>query len=388
MSLNLANSMRKQLLKLGLIINPLAGIGGRVGLKGSDGEDIQQLAMQRGAIALAQARMAQALACIVPCKEQVHIYTAAHDMGENLCQRLGFTYTVVSEAPAEHTCASDTEQAVRQCAQQGVDLLIFAGGDGTARNIYHALQQVESHTVAPVIGVPAGCKIHSSVYAVTPAHAGELLALIIKGRALSLGEASVMDIDEEAFRQGRVKARLHGYLNVPAENQFMQNMKDGGVTHEALALQDIAVGIIETMEEESVYLLGSGTTPKAILDELQLPATLLGIDALKNQQLIGRDLGEKQILALLDKHKKVRLITTIIGGQGHLFGRGNQQISPQIIKQLGMKNIDIIATPEKIHSLNGQPLRVDTGDEDLNKALYGMVSVITGYDEKILYRIG
>ncbi len=388
MSLNLASSMRKQLLKTGLIINPLAGIGGRVGLKGSDGEDIQQLAMQRGAVPLAQARMAQTLACIAPYKAQVHIYTAAHDMGESLCRRLGFAYTVVSEAPAEHTCASDTEHAVRQCVAQGVDLLIFAGGDGTARNIYHALQGVESYTVPPVIGVPAGCKIHSSVYAVTPAHAGELLALIIKGRALSLGEASVMDIDEDAFRQDNVKARLHGYLKVPAENQFMQNMKEGGVSHETLALQDIAVGMIEAMEEDTVYLLGSGTTPKAILDEMQLPATLLGIDAVKNQQLIAQDLGEKQILQLLDKYKKVRLITTIIGGQGHLFGRGNQQISPQIIKRLGMKNIDIIATAEKIHSLNGQPVRVDTGDENLNKMLYGMVSVTTGYDEKIFYRIG
>ncbi len=388
MSLSLANNTRKKLLKAGLIINPLAGIGGRVGLKGSDGEDIQQLAMQRGAVALAQERMAQALACIVALKEQVHIYTAAHDMGENLCRHLGFTYTVVSQAPAEYTCASDTEYAVQQCVEQGVDLLIFAGGDGTARNIYHALQCVDSHTVPPVIGVPAGCKIHSSVYAVTPAHAGELLALIIKGRALLLAEASVMDIDEAEFRQDRVKAQLHGYLNVPAENQFMQNMKEGGICHEALALQEIAAGIVEMMEADTVYLVGSGTTPGAILDEMQLQATLLGIDAVKNQQLIARDLSEKQILQLLDKHKKVRLITTIIGGQGHLFGRGNQQISPQIIKRLGMKNIDIIATVEKIHSLNGQPVRVDTGDENLNKKLYGTVSIITGYDEKILYRIG
>ncbi|VAW65028.1 Uncharacterized protein SO_3077 [hydrothermal vent metagenome] len=374
--------------KLGLIINPLAGIGGRVALKGSDGEGIQQLAMQRGAIPLAQARMAQALELIIPHKEQVHIYTAAHDMGENLCRYLGLACTVVSEAPVEHTRACDTENAVLQCLAQGIDLLLFGGGDGTARNIHHALQGVDSHSVPPVTGVPAGCKIHSSVYAVTPVHAGELLALLIKGRALSLVEASVMDIDEDAFRHDRVKARLHGYLNVPAENRFMQNMKEGGVSHEAVVLLDIAAYMLEIMEEDTLYLIGSGTTTKAILDEMQLPATLLGIDAVKNQQLIARDIDEKQILQLLDKYKKVRLVMTIIGGQGHLFGRGNQQISPQVIKRLGMKNIDIIATTEKIHSLDGRPIRVDTGDEELNRTLYGMVPVISGYDEKTLYRIG
>ncbi len=371
--------------KLGLIINPVAGIGGRVALKGSDGEEIQKLALQRGAIPLAQQRMREALQKLCEYEAEIHIYTAANEMGENLSKNMGFQTTVVNPVNAIHTCGSDTEKTVQQCLQQGVDLLLFAGGDGTARNIYHALNNANS--ALPVIGVPAGCKIHSSVYALTPAHAGELLSLIIKGRALSLTEASVMDIDEDEFRKDRVKAKLHGYLNVPAENQFMQNMKQGGFSHEEIILQDIAAFIIETMDD-SLYLIGSGTTPKAILDELQLPATLLGIDAVKNHHLVASDINEKQILQLLEKNEQVRLIITIIGGQGHVFGRGNQQISPEVIKRLSMENIVIISTPEKIHSLNGQPMRVDTGDEGLNKSLYGMVSVITGYDERTLYRIG
>ena len=372
--------------KIGLIINPVAGIGGRVALKGSDGADIQQLALQRGAVPLAEQRMQQALQLLMDYKAQIQIYTAAGIMGENLSKNLGFATTVVNTVSSENTSAQDTITTAQKCIEQGVDCLLFAGGDGTARNIYSAVEKL--HSSLPVIGVPAGCKIHSSVYAVTPAHAGELLGLIIKGRALTLTEASVMDIDEDAFRKDRVKAKLHGYLNVPAENQFMQNMKEGGIRHEEITLQDIAAFITETMDDDCLYLIGSGTTPKAILDELQLPATLLGIDAVQNHQLVSADVTEKQILALLDSHKNARLIITVIGGQGHVFGRGNQQISPEVIKRIGLQNIVIIATPEKIQSLNGQPMRVDTGDETLNKSLYGMVPVVTGYDEKILYRIG
>ena len=376
------------LFRIGLIINPVAGIGGRVALKGSDGEEIQQLAMQRGATALSQQRVEQALQAVLEFKAQLHIYAAANNMGESLSKSLGFTTTVISSVAAAQTTAQDTEDAVLQCVKQGIDILLFAGGDGTARNVYHALQQLDEDIVPPVIGIPAGCKIHSSVYAVTPTHAGELLSLLIKGRALSLTEASVMDIDEDAFRKDSVKARLYGHLQVPAENQFMQSMKEGGITHEELVLQEIAAFLLESMEDDCVYLIGSGTTPKAVLDEMQLPATLLGIDAVQNHQLIASDLNEQQILQLIKQNEKVRLIITIIGGQGHVFGRGNQQLSPQVIKQLGMQNIVIISTAEKIHSLNGQPMRVDTGDEALNKSLYGMVPVITGYDEKTLYRIG
>ena len=373
--------------RLGLIINPVAGIGGRVGLKGSDGVDIQRLARKRGAIPLAHQRMQQALELIAPYKDQIHIYTAANDMGENLAKEMGFATTVVNTKPAAETSPDDTEITVHQCIEQGIDLLLFAGGDGTARNVYQALQNVSDVSVPPVIGVPAGCKIHSSVYAVTPSHAGELLSLLIKGRALILSEASVMDIDEEEFRNNVVKARLYGYLQVPAENQFMQNMKEGGVTHEAIALQDIAVYMVESMDDDCLYLIGSGTTPKAIMDELDLPSTLLGVDAVCNQQLVANDLTEQQILQLLDKYSNVRLVITLIGGQGHVFGRGNQQISPQVIKRLGMSNIIFISTAEKIQSLGGQSLRVDTGDEGLNQSLYGMVEVLIGYDEKVLCRI-
>ena len=329
------------LFKLGLIINPLAGIGGAVALKGSDGEATLMAAQKLGAVPQAENRTRSALAQIEPYKDEIKIYTAANAMGEDLCQQMGFDVEVV---------------------QQG--------------------------QLLPVIGVPAGCKIHSAVYAVTPKHAGELLALIIRGRPLALQEAAVMDIDEDAFRQDRVKAKHYGQLQVPAENQYMQNMKDGGVAHEELVLQDIAAYIIETMEDDVLYFVGSGSTPKAIMDELGLTATLLGVDLLENQQLLAVDVNEKQILSFLKKEKTAKIILTIIGGQGHLFGRGNQQFSAEVIRKIGKQNIIIIATPEKLQALNGRPIRVDTGDEQLNHELYGMTQVVTGYDQHTLYKIG
>lgn len=374
--------------RLGLIINPVAGLGGRVGLKGSDGEAIQQLARQRGAVALATRRMEQALLALLDYRHQLCIYTAGGAMGEDLCQAMGFDHQVLYRPADLQTSGDDTEQALQYCMDQGIDLLVFAGGDGTARNIYTAMQRQQNHPLVPVLGVPAGCKIHSSVYAVTPSHAGELLKLILRGRALSLSEASVMDIDEDAFRHNQLKAHLHGYLMVPAENRFMQSMKQGGIAHQELVLQEIAAYMVETMEDNCLYLIGSGSTTRAIMDELQLPSTLLGIDAVLDGELLLADVTEEQIVQLLQQYPRARLILTIIGGQGHVFGRGNQQISPRVIRRLGMENIDIIATPEKIHSLNGMPMRVDTGDAELDRSLYGMVGVITGYDEKLLYRMG
>lgn len=373
--------------RLGLIINPVAGMGGAVALKGSDGDAIYQQARQLGARPQAQARTRDALQQIQPYAEQLIIYTAAHDMGEDLCRDMGFQVEVVADNTAGDTHGEDTEKTVQQLMDRGIDLLVFAGGDGTARNIFHALQQMDKAESIPVIGIPAGCKIHSAVYAVTPHHAGELLALLIKGRPLTLQSASVMDIDEDAFRHDVVKAKRYGELQVPAESQYMQNMKEGGVAHGELVLQDIAAYIIETMEDDTLYLIGSGSTPRAIMDELHLESTLLGVDAIKNHQLVAKDLNEQQILSLLENNR-AKIIITIIGGQGHLFGRGNQQLSPAVIRAVGKDNIIVIATPEKLHALDGRPLRVDTGDEQLNQSLSGMIPVITGYDHLNLYRVG
>ena len=385
---NRINIQGNSLFRLGLIVNPLAGVGGSVALKGSDGADIVKAAQKLGARPQAQARTRVALEQIQEFSDLFKIFTAANEMGEYLSQDMGFDTTVVSSNVAGETTSEDTREAVKALVKKGVDLILFAGGDGTARDIYSVLKELGQEENIAVLGIPAGCKIHSAVYAVTPKHAGELLYLIIRGRPLAVQEASVMDIDEDAFRHDLVKARRFGQLNVPAENRYMQNMKEGGVEQEELVLHDIASAVIDSMEDDTLYLLGSGTTPKAVMDELGLDSTLLGLDVVENHQLQQKDVNEQQILSLVDEGKPVKIILTIIGGQGHLFGRGNQQLSPQVIREIGKENLMVIATPEKLHALGGRPIRVDTGDEKLNDDLCGMIQVITGYDEQTLYRVG
>ena len=376
-------------MKLGLVINPLAGIGGTVGLKGSDGRDIVDQALAKGARPLAQQRAQSALSAIsgsVPAP----VYTAAGAMGEDALNSVGIDAAVVYKPAETVTSAGDTIKAVVACCEQGIDLLVFAGGDGTARDILDALRQLGVDNSLTVIGIPAGCKIHSAVYAISPTQAGELLAGLIAGQLYSVKSAEVMDLDEDAFRAGQVKASCYGYMNVPIDEQRMQAMKQGGVDTEALVLDDIAADFIDNMQDGVLYLMGSGTTIAAIMEALGLENTLLGIDAVFNSERVAGDLAEQEILALLEgaDYADARIVVTAIGGQGHVFGRGNQQFSPAVIRRVGCANVIIVATRNKLRSLQGRALRVDTGDRDLDQELAGMKQIITGYEQRTLYRIG
>ena len=367
----------------------MAGIGGAVGLKGSDGRDIVEQALAKGAQPLAQDRTLSALSRIRDCVPGP-VYTAAGSMGHDALSKAGIDAEVVYSAAGPVTSASDTLNAVTALCQQGIDLLMFAGGDGTARDVLNALRQHGLEERLTVIGIPAGCKIHSAVYAVTPSQAGELVAGLIKGQLYSVKSAEVMDLDEDAFRAGQVKASCFGYMHVPVDEQRMQAMKRGGVDSESLVLEDIAADFIENMQDNVLYLMGSGTTTAAIMDAIGLDNTLLGIDAVFNNQLVASDLAEKDILLLLNDHRYsvAKIVVTAIGGQGHVFGRGNQQISPAVIRRVGSDNIIIVATRNKLRSLQGRPLRVDTGDSVLDAELAGMKQIITGYEQRTLYRIG
>ena len=376
------------LYKLGLIVNPMAGIGGRVGLKGSDGAEIRNQALERGAEPLANERTAQMLAELKPLANQIQVYTVAGTMGETVSREAGFSVTVIDQPAQAETEASDTRHAVKAMLDAGVDILVFAGGDGTARDVCAALEAEDAvHRIA-VVGVPAGCKIHSPVYAISPKHAGELLSGLIEGKAALLAETDVMDIDEAAFRQGVVKARRFGELWVPQDRSHMQALKEGGIEQEAIVLQDIAQSIVDEMEPDVLYFIGSGSTPAAIMELLDLDNTLLGVDLVMNNGLLASDLTEKEILDWLDREQKpAKIIITVIGGQGVVLGRGNQQLSPEVVRRVGIHNIQLIATAEKIRRLQGQPLRVDSGDEKLNEQLSGSVKVLTGYNDYLLYRI-
>ncbi|MBN7818953.1 ATP-NAD kinase family protein [Bowmanella yangjiangensis] len=365
--------------KLGLIINPYAGIGGALALKGSDGKAIREQALAMGAVQLAPERTRQALTLLLPYQQQLQIVTASGPMGEDLCREMGFSTQVIYQSPAQSE-AEDTENAAKAMLTEQVDLLLFAGGDGTARNICSAVEDK-----VPVLGIPAGCKIHSGVYCVTPKAAGRLVEMLVQGELVSLLEADVMDIDESAFRDGTVRARRYGEMRIPSELRYVQAVKMGGKESDELVLEDIAAHVIEQMDDQ-LFVMGSGSTVAAIMAELGLDNTLLGVDLVQHQQLVASDLTASQLLDAIDGHE-VKLVITLIGGQGHIFGRGNQQLSPKLIRAIGRDNIFLVATKSKLKALGGRPLVADTGDAELDKQLSGLIPVITGFHDEVLYPV-
>ncbi|MBU3023313.1 ATP-NAD kinase family protein [Aestuariibacter sp. A3R04] len=367
--------------KLGLVVNPYSGIGGALALKGSDGEAIRTQALQAGAELLAEKKMARALEKLIPLNAQIHIYTATGAMGEDISRLLGFSHTVVYTPPRAQTEGEDTEAAVNAIRKVGVDLLLFAGGDGTARNVCRVIKNS-----LPVLGVPAGCKIHSGVYAVTPPAAGEVVAMMVKGELVSEVDAEVRDIDEDAFRAGRVLAKSFGEMRVPDELGYVQAVKMGGKESDELVLDDIAAHIQDIMNEEpnTLFVMGSGSTVAGIMASQQLQNTLLGVDVVQGGSVIATDVTARQLLDIT-ANKPCKLVITLIGGQGHIFGRGNQQLSPTFLRQLSKDEMLIVATKAKLRALDGRPLRLDTGDTELDEALTGYFSVITGYRDKVLY---
>lgn len=366
--------------RLGLIINPLAGLGGSVGLKGSDGQAEQALAL--GAMPQAMNRVKTALTELLPLKEKFEVLTVAGDMGQSVCDELGLQYRVLYTPAAWPSVAADTENAARLLAEQGVDLLLFAGGDGTARNICAAVAETTT-----VLGIPAGVKIHSGVYAISPQAAGKLVAKLIDGELVSLSEAPVMDIDEQAFRSGVVKARRFGEMRIPAQLRYVQSVKMGGRESEELVLADLAAYVVSQLEDDVRYVMGSGSTVAAVMDELGLENTLLGVDVIENGQLIAKDVTATQLLGLV-QDRPSKLVITLIGGQGHVFGRGNQQLSPDVIRAIGRDNIMLIASKTKLQQLDGRPLLADSGDAELDKQLTGLMTILTGYNDYVMYRLG
>ncbi|MDO4833729.1 MAG: ATP-NAD kinase family protein [Bacillota bacterium] len=368
--------------KVGFVINPVAGIGGKVGLKGSDGREIQEEAMEKGILPEAHIKAERALRQLLPLQNNIEIITFKGAMGGDSAEALGFRAEFAGgEKKYGHTEPADTEALAETALRENADLILFAGGDGTARNIYRAVGNR-----VPVIGIPAGVKIHSAVYAVTPESAGQAAMQYLQGGTQKTREAEVMDLDEELYRQGVVAPRLYGYMVVPENRQKMQNVKMRSVS-ENVNLDCIATDVIKSMEEDVVYLIGAGTTTRNIMEILGQDYTLIGIDAVRNGQLIGKDLDEPGIWDIVSKYR-CEIVLTVIGGQGHILGRGNQQISPRIVRKVGVSGIKIVATKEKLLSLPLHRLLVDTGDAELDEEFRGYVRVITGLDERTMCAVG
>ena len=368
---------------LGLIVNPIAGVGGKVGLKGSDGTEILERARKMGARAEAPERAIQAIESIAFKKDSIEVVTYPYDMGEDEAVSCGIVPKVIGNIQRGKTDATDTFKAARKMEQLAVDLLLFAGGDGTARDIYSAVGDR-----IPALGIPTGVKMHSAVFAISPKCAGEVARRFLEDKysGIQLTEGEVMDIDEPAFRNNQVSAKLYGYLKIPFEKKMLQCPKSGGCAGEKEALAAIATEVVNNMEDDCLYIVGTGTTTRAVMEKLNLPNTLLGVDAVYNYRLVGSDLNESQLLEVI-KHENTRIIVGVIGGQGYILGRGNQQISADVIKKVGEGRIIVLATVDKITTLKGAPLLVDTGDEEIDRHLSGYVQVITGPGEKIMLKV-
>ena len=369
-------------MKLGLIVNPIAGMGGSVGLKGTDGRKVIRQARTLGAVPRAPARATAALEELVRLGAEFELLTCAGAMGEASALACHLTPTVVYRPASIETTAEDTRRAAREMRKLAVDLILFAGGDGTARDVHEAVGGD-----VPALGIPAGVKIHSAVFAVSPRAAGDLLAGFLRGRIGTMREAEVMDVDEAAYRRGQLATRLFGYLRVPYDPQLVQGAKVRSRSDDTAA-EELARSVVARMDRETLYVVGPGTTTRRITTLMGLESTLLGVDVILDGQVLALDVAERDLLRLVRDHPRARIIVTPIGGQGFLFGRGNQQISGRVVRAVGIQNVIVVATPGKLASLGGRPFLVDTDDEELNRTLAGFIAVTTGDRQEAIYAVG
>ena len=338
-------------------------------MKGTDGEMILRQARLRGASPTAASRMEEALASLD--LEGVEVLSAGDGMGGTILNKLGIKHTIVHQ-PNEPTRAEDSKASCSAFLRDKVDLIVFGGGDGTARDVMDIVGEG-----VPVIGIPAGVKMHSAVFALTPGSATDLISLFIQGK-VSTKRAEVMDIDEDSYREGRLSSKLYGYLRIPFQASLVQPIKGDyqGVLVED-EKEDIAAHIAELMRPEILYILGPGTTVEVLASRLGVAKTLLGVDVVKAGKLILKDAGEEGILKLVNENEHSEIIVTPIGAQGFIFGRGDQQISSAVIRKVGLKHIRVLASPTKL--ADTPLLRVDTGDADLDRLLRGFLKVVVGY---------
>lgn len=371
--------------RLGLLVNPVAGVGGPAANKGSDDPRIQALARAGELPLTAPLRARDFLERLqAPHDCALTVVTVPGPMGGDLLAQTEFQFELTGFCPAEQTTARDTQNAVQALVSRRVDLLVFVGGDGTARDVCAVIPPHQA-----VLGVPAGVKMHSGVYAINPQAAAELVSVLLQGELVNLGPAEVRDIDEEAFRHGRVKSRHFGDMLTPQEGRFVQHVKQGGLEVEDLVLLDMAEQLRDELTHDALFIAGPGSTTFNILGNWGVDGTLLGVDVLKGTELLARDVDAKTLAAYLQDHQgPVRLMVTAIGGQGHIIGRGNQQLTPAILRRIGRDNLRVVATKTKLKTLAGRPLVMDSGDPQLDMAWQGYIPVITGFADTVLYPLG
>jgi len=372
---------------VGLLVNPIAGMGGRVGLKGTDG--VVDEAIKLGATPIAPGRaqeFLQTLESLHIDPSRLELVVCPDQMGEDVTQTSKLSYQVPDLAVTEKTSSEDTKNCVLALYKAGVRLLVFVGGDGTARDVLDAITENNLDDLL-IIGVPSGVKMYSGIFVVNPADAAEVVKLVLEGGA---GEAEfeIMDADEKAFREDRFIIKLYGYMKGPSVPARFQGAKQASpeTVNEHEAQEAIAKYITEQMIPDGTYILGPGTTVKTVTEQLKVKKTTLGVDVYHNGTMV-QDVNEARIIELVEDFSKTWIIVSPIGHQGMLFGRGNQQISPGIIERVGKEHIFVISTPSKLRGIDGETLKVDTGDSAVDELLRGYIRVITDYNEIRLMQI-
>jgi predicted polyphosphate/ATP-dependent NAD kinase len=376
-------------MKIGFLINPIAGMGGRVGLKGTD--DLAAEAIRRGAKPIAAGRALETLRHLRATLDRrvgqaaLSWITCSGSMGEDALREAGFGEMSIVHAASAPPAVKDTVQATRAFLAADVDLILFCGGDGTARDIAGV-----ARASTPILGIPSGVKMYSGVFGVTPQRTAEIVIGFVSG-SLEFAEVDILDLDEECYRQGDWVVRLVCSARTPYEPTLTQAAKAFVIaSDDATVKAEIADDLREEIaaQEGTLFLLGPGSTVREIADRLGVQKTLLGVDAVLDGALVGSDLNEREILDFLDRHPSAALILSPIGAQGFVLGRGNLQISPAVIRRIGLENITVAATPAK---LGRTPvLRFDTGDTTLDQELgeRAFISVVTGYHRRRLVPVG
>jgi len=365
-------------LKMGFIVNPIAGMGGRVGLKGTNG--VLKEARARGAKPIAPIKARQFLAKLkeLQLEALIEILTCPAAMGEEEVKAGGLAAQILPMSLESETTAEDTKLAIRFLVKSKVDLIVFVGGDGTARDILDAMREVNN---VLVLGVPSGVKMYSGIFAASTLEAAEVVQAFLEGAAQTM-DFEIMDVDETVFRQDRLSVNLHGFLKGPFVPMRLVGSKQ--MSPETLDEHENQMAtarfIVENMDSKATYILGPGTTIKSIAELLGVEKTLLGVDIYRNKNVI-KDVNEQMILQEIKDWRNVWIIVSPIGRQGLLLGRGNQQISPEIIKRVGKEKIIVAATRSKIQGIEGNILRVDTGDQEADSTLRGYIRVVTDYRE-------
>jgi len=364
--------------QIGFIVNPIAGMGGRVGLKGTDG--VIKKAVMLGAKPVAPKKAEEMLLefCTISTNYcDLEWITCGGDMGNNELEAVGIKNKKVIYSPSgKTTTADDTKNACKKLLEYPIDLLVLCGGDGTTRDIFNIIDRK-----IPLIGIPAGVKMHSGVFGINTLATAKMLHEFINER-LTIGDAEIMDLDEELYRKGIWKVRLFGVARGIVEPTYIQVGKTcfESVSDDEVK-DELAEHINDELEKHSdwLYLFCAGGTIDYIAKKLNIQHTLLGIDAIYQKQLVEKDVNEEQILMLLKKYPKTKILISPIGAQGFILGRGNLQLSPAVINKIGMDNIIVVATPSKI--IHTPILRVDTGDKKLDHLFgqQGYLMVVIGY---------